>query len=190
MIKKTILTVVLLLVALALLMFNFTSGPTARSGTVAGEILVNAGGSRLDDVSNLKRYSLDAGGIERIFPAYEAIINASADAEVVDFAIAGARTHLENRLSMGEQRRTLVWNSGLSKSPLRESEIACVRSLFNAALANRARWRNTTEHFLVDYVDQLKKGGYSQLANDLETQLNKKNAAEQPPERDGVPAAR
>ena len=92
MIKKTILTVVLLLVALALLMFNFTSGPTARSGTVAGEILGNAGGSRLDDVSNLKRYSLDAGGIERIFPAYEAIINASADAEVVDFAIAGART--------------------------------------------------------------------------------------------------
>ena len=188
--KKTTLMVVLLLVALALLMFNFTSGPTARSGTVAGEILANAGASRLDDVSNLKRYSLDAGGIERIFPAYEAIINSSADAEVVDFTIEGARTHLKSRLSMGEQRRTLVWNSGLSRNQLRESEIACVGPLFNAALANPARWRNTTEHFLVDYVDQLKKGGYSQLANDLRTQLNKKNADEHPPERDGVPAAR
>lgn len=188
--KKTILAVVILLVALALLMFNFASGPTARSGKVAGEILANAAGSKLEDVSNLRRYGIDAGGIERIFPAYQAIITSNPDAEVVDFAIASARTHLENRLSMGEQRRTLVWNSGFSKNPLREGEIACVRSLFNAALANRMKWRNTTEHFLLDYVDQLKKGGYSQLANEIGTQLNKTNAAEQPPERDGVPAAR
>jgi len=34
--------VVQLIVALALLMLNFTSGPTARSGTVAGEIRANA----------------------------------------------------------------------------------------------------------------------------------------------------
>ena len=178
MMKKTILTVVLLLVALVLLMLNFTSGPTARSGTVAGEILANAGGSRWEDVSNLKRYSPDAGGIERIFPAYQAIINSSPDAEVVDFAIEGARTHLENRLSMGEQRRTLVWNSGFSRNPLREGEITCVKSLFHSALANRAKWQYTTEYFLVDYVDELKKGGYSQLANDLGTQLNKKKIAE------------
>jgi hypothetical protein len=177
MMKKTILTVVLLLVALALLMLNFTSGPTACSGTVAGKILANAAGSRLEDVSNLKRCSLDVGGIERIFPAYQAIINSSPGAEVVDFAIEGARTHLENRLSMGEQRRTLAWNSGFSKTPLREGEISCVKSLFNSALANRAKWRNTTEHFLVDYVDQLKKGGYSQLAKDLGTQLNTKKTA-------------
>jgi hypothetical protein len=42
MMKKTILLVVQLLVALVLLMFNFTSGPTARSGTVAGEIRADA----------------------------------------------------------------------------------------------------------------------------------------------------
>lgn len=78
-------------------MLNFTSGPTARSGRVAGEILANAGGSRWEDVSNLTRYSRDVGGLERIFPAYQAIINSSPGAEVVDFAIEGARTHLGNR---------------------------------------------------------------------------------------------
>ncbi|MFZ4396227.1 MAG: hypothetical protein ACOYOU_11445 [Kiritimatiellia bacterium] len=130
----------------------------------AAVILANPAGARLVDISNLKRHCLDDHGIEDVFPAYQAAINASANPEIVDFAIESARTHLDNRLR----------DSRLGKRPLRESECLCVKAVFKGALNSRAKWRYTTEGFLQDITGLLKDAKYSQLATELETQLNQR----------------
>ena len=112
----------------------------------------------LEEVSKLKRHGLDVRGIEATFPSYEKIIAAANDPEVVDFAIEGARTHLDNRINLGEMQSTLGVNTGLKKSDLRPSEIERIHSLFNCALANRAKWRDTTPVYLADIGRLLNEG--------------------------------
>jgi hypothetical protein len=156
------------LVLTLLLMFLTGYGAQSNGRKDAAVILTNPAGARLEDISNLKRHCLDDRGIEEVFPAYQAAIKASANPEIVDFAVESARTHLDNRLR----------NSRLGKRPLRESECICVKAVFNSALDSRAKWRDTTEGFLRDIAGLLKAAKYSQLATELETQLNQRKTAE------------
>lgn len=123
------------------------------------------------EVAGLKKHGLDSHGIEATFPSYEKIIIGSHDPEVVDFAIEGARTHLDNRLNMGEHQSTLGVTTGLKKSALRPSEIARIQSFFDCALANRAKWRDTTPVFLSDIARLLNEGGQSDVSKRLQAEL-------------------
>jgi hypothetical protein len=125
----------------------------------------------VEEVSELKRHGLDFHGIEATFLSYEKIIAGSLNPEVVDFAIEGARTHLDNRLNMGEHQSLLGVTTGLKKSALRPSEIARIHSLFDCALANRAKWRDTTPVFLSDIARLLNEGGQSDVSKRLQAEL-------------------